>query len=201
MSRIGPTWSSTRRLYAQEKVHPKVLIDELMRQPKEAHSQESGAQTDLFASGHRPKLFAPLPGQLSLNISTFREFQNTEASVASFLFPRTRMTITLTAVVYPPPLVSRPQNGVTSGNFWIGYQRFVNEGLKGGHKEEYYAVEDQRFLGDGEFTESLRTEKEEEPSKPKGSRELDAAASSLADRALPCDSPIVRQLMAGPAQF
>ena len=61
-----------------------------------------------------------------------------------------------------------------------GYQRFVNEGLKGGHKEEYYAVEDQRFLGDEEFTESLRTEKEEEPSKPKGRRELDVAAKRLA---------------------
>jgi len=61
-----------------------------------------------------------------------------------------------------------------------GYQRFVNEGLKGGHKEEFYAVEEQRFLGNEEFTESLRTEKEEEPSKPKGSRELDAAARTLA---------------------
>ena len=61
-----------------------------------------------------------------------------------------------------------------------GYQRFVNDGLRDGHKEDYYAVEDQRFLGDEEFTESLRTEKEEEPSKPKGSRELDAAARTLA---------------------
>lgn len=36
-------------LYIQEKVHPKVLIDDLLRQTKEAKAQESGAQTDLFA--------------------------------------------------------------------------------------------------------------------------------------------------------
>jgi adenine-specific DNA-methyltransferase len=36
-------------LYIQEKVHPKVLIDELVRQSKEARAQEPGAQADLFA--------------------------------------------------------------------------------------------------------------------------------------------------------
>ena len=36
-------------LYIQEKVHPKVLIDDLLKQSKEARTQESGAQTDLFA--------------------------------------------------------------------------------------------------------------------------------------------------------
>lgn len=36
-------------LYIQEKVHPKVLIDDLLRQTKEAKSQEHGFQTDLFA--------------------------------------------------------------------------------------------------------------------------------------------------------
>jgi adenine-specific DNA-methyltransferase len=36
-------------LYIQEKVHPKVLIDDLMRQSKEARAQEPGAQADLFA--------------------------------------------------------------------------------------------------------------------------------------------------------
>jgi adenine-specific DNA-methyltransferase len=36
-------------LYIQEKVHPKVLIDDLLRQSKEAKAQESGAQSDLFA--------------------------------------------------------------------------------------------------------------------------------------------------------
>ena len=36
-------------LYVQEKVHPKVLIDDLLRQTKEVHAEASGAQTDLFA--------------------------------------------------------------------------------------------------------------------------------------------------------
>ena len=36
-------------LYIQEKVHPKVLIDDLLRQTKEAKSQQPGFQTDLFA--------------------------------------------------------------------------------------------------------------------------------------------------------
>src|SRR5436190_16544030 len=36
-------------LYIQEKVHPKVLIDDLLRQSKEAKAQQPGAQVDLFA--------------------------------------------------------------------------------------------------------------------------------------------------------
>ena len=36
-------------LYIQEKVHPKVLIDDLLRQTKEAHVEAPGAQTNLFA--------------------------------------------------------------------------------------------------------------------------------------------------------
>ena len=36
-------------LYIQEKVHPKVLIDDLLKQTKEAKSQTPGFQTDLFA--------------------------------------------------------------------------------------------------------------------------------------------------------
>ena len=36
-------------LYIQEKVHPKVLIDDLLRQTKEAHAEAPGAQTNLFA--------------------------------------------------------------------------------------------------------------------------------------------------------
>jgi adenine-specific DNA-methyltransferase len=35
-------------LYIQEKVHPKVLIDDLLRQTRERRDQESGAQVDLF---------------------------------------------------------------------------------------------------------------------------------------------------------
>src|ERR1041385_758403 len=36
-------------LYIQEKVQPKILIDDLVRQSKEARSDDSGTQTDLFA--------------------------------------------------------------------------------------------------------------------------------------------------------
>ena len=36
-------------LYIQEKVHPKVLIDDLLRQTREAKSEAPGAQPDLFA--------------------------------------------------------------------------------------------------------------------------------------------------------
>lgn len=36
-------------LYIQEKVHPKVLIDDLLRQTREQRKQECGAQPDLFA--------------------------------------------------------------------------------------------------------------------------------------------------------
>jgi len=36
-------------LYIQEKVQPKVLIDDLLRQTKDSRAQETGSQTDLFA--------------------------------------------------------------------------------------------------------------------------------------------------------
>jgi adenine-specific DNA-methyltransferase len=36
-------------LYIQEKVQPKVLIDDLLRQTKDSHTHEVGAQADLFA--------------------------------------------------------------------------------------------------------------------------------------------------------
>ena len=49
-----------------------------------------------------------------------------------------------------------------------GYRRFVQEGLKEGHREEYYRVEDQRFLGAEGFGEKLKREaKEEEIPRPK----------------------------------
>ena len=37
-----------------------------------------------------------------------------------------------------------------------GYRRFVLEGLKEGHREDYYQVEDQRFLGAEEFAQKLK---------------------------------------------
>lgn len=43
-----------------------------------------------------------------------------------------------------------------------GYRRFVLDGLGGGHKGEYYEVEEQRFLGGEEFVEKVRGEVEGE---------------------------------------
>jgi putative transposase len=49
-----------------------------------------------------------------------------------------------------------------------GYRRFVQEGLKEGHRAEYYRVDDQRFLGTAGFGEKLkRRAKEEEILPPK----------------------------------
>jgi adenine-specific DNA-methyltransferase len=36
-------------LYIQEKIHPKVLVDDLLRQTEQARSQQPGFQPDLFA--------------------------------------------------------------------------------------------------------------------------------------------------------
>jgi putative transposase len=55
-----------------------------------------------------------------------------------------------------------------------GYRRFVYEGLKDGHREDYYQVEDQRFLGAEKFAEKLkRKANEEEIFRPK--KQLSAA--------------------------
>ena len=43
-----------------------------------------------------------------------------------------------------------------------GYRRFVLEGLKDGHREDYYQVEDQRFLGAEEFAQKLKRKVNEE---------------------------------------
>ena len=52
-----------------------------------------------------------------------------------------------------------------------GYRRFVQEGLRDGHREEYYDAIDQRFLGEGRFVEKLKVLADEEaetlrPKKP-----------------------------------
>jgi putative transposase len=51
-----------------------------------------------------------------------------------------------------------------------GYRRFVRDGSKEGHREEYYQVADQRFLGGEGFGEKLKRKAEEEeiarPKKP-----------------------------------
>ena len=48
------------------------------------------------------------------------------------------------------------------------YREFLKDGMGGGHKEEYYEVEDQRFLGEKGFGEKLiKPEKEPRPQKRK----------------------------------
>jgi putative transposase len=60
-----------------------------------------------------------------------------------------------------------------------GYRRFVQEGLEEGHREEYYRVADQRFLGEEGFGEELkRRAKEEEMPKPR--RQLSVAFRNAA---------------------
>jgi hypothetical protein len=43
-----------------------------------------------------------------------------------------------------------------------GYRRFVLDGLKEGHREDYYQVEDQRFLGAEEFSHKVKIKVHEE---------------------------------------
>lgn len=50
-----------------------------------------------------------------------------------------------------------------------GYKKFIQDGLEAGHREEYYEVADQRFLGDEEFgAELTRNYEDEEPKKRRG---------------------------------
>jgi REP element-mobilizing transposase RayT len=61
-----------------------------------------------------------------------------------------------------------------------GYRRFVHDGIRGGHKEEYYAVEDQRFLGDEGFGEKMLKKEPRELGKPSKRRSVERAAQGLA---------------------
>ena len=61
-----------------------------------------------------------------------------------------------------------------------GYRKFIEEGLYHGHRDEYYEVAEQRFLGGEEFGERLKQDYEEEP--PKKRRELGLVAKELAAR-------------------
>ena len=61
-----------------------------------------------------------------------------------------------------------------------GYKRFIQEARDTGHRDEYYEVADQRFLGDEEFgAELIRNYEDEEPRKRRGlaivAKELAAA--------------------------
>ncbi len=60
------------------------------------------------------------------------------------------------------------------------YRRFVRDGLGEGHKQEYYEVEDQRFLGAKGFGERLRRKEPALSAKRLTRRSIGAAARDLA---------------------
>jgi putative transposase len=70
------------------------------------------------------------------------------------------------------------------------YQRFIQEGLRDGHREEYYDVKDQRFLGEKRFIEKLKARVEEEPETPR-SKKPAMIAFRHAARALEVDPEVL----------
>lgn len=69
---------------------------------------------------------------------------------------RAYLTGSATAVL-DPTLVLRLLGGRQA------YQRFVLGSMNEGHKDEYYQVEDQRFLGTGDFAQRIKAEAHETP--------------------------------------
>jgi putative transposase len=61
-----------------------------------------------------------------------------------------------------------------------GYRKFVQEDMKDGHREEYYDVIDQRFLGEERFVEKLKVQADEEPEIPRPKRPVSAVFRSAA---------------------
>ena len=57
------------------------------------------------------------------------------------------------------------------------YRAYIQDGMSDGHKDEYYEVEDQRFLGGEGFSEQLQEEHEEE--RPKKRRPLENVVREL----------------------
>ncbi len=71
------------------------------------------------------------------------------------------------------------------------YQRFTQEGLRDGHREEYYDVKDQRFLGEERFIEKLKARVvEEEPETPR-SKQTAMIAFRHAARTLEVDPEVL----------
>lgn len=60
------------------------------------------------------------------------------------------------------------------------YRRFVQDGMGDGHREDYYEVEDQRFLGTGGFGEKMRAEVEEESERQVKKKPLGKTVEALA---------------------
>jgi REP element-mobilizing transposase RayT len=70
-----------------------------------------------------------------------------------------------------------------------GYRRFVMDGIEEGHKDEYYELDDQRFLGPEDFAEKIIDK--EEPSRPMRRKPLAASAARIA-QALSLEPKILR---------
>ena len=60
------------------------------------------------------------------------------------------------------------------------YRRFVQDGIEDGHREDYYDVEDQRFLGAEGFGERMRAEVEEESKRRFKGKQLGKVVEALA---------------------
>ena len=63
-----------------------------------------------------------------------------------------------------------------------GYRKFVFEGLNDGHKDEYYTVEDQRFLGAQGFGKKIVNREPEQRSKTGKRRSIEAVVKGLAGK-------------------
>jgi REP element-mobilizing transposase RayT len=70
------------------------------------------------------------------------------------------------------------------------YRRFVQEGVKDGHREEYYDVVDQRFLGEERFVEKLKVQADEEPETARPKKPVIAAFRNAA-RALEVEPAVL----------
>jgi chromosomal replication initiation ATPase DnaA len=62
------------------------------------------------------------------------------------------------------------------------YQRFMMDGVEAGHKEEYYEVEDQRFLGPEGFGEKLENQVSKEKAVSQRRKPLDRTLDGLAKK-------------------
>jgi len=62
------------------------------------------------------------------------------------------------------------------------YERFVLEGMSEDHNEEYYAVEDQRFLGDEGFGGQIGRKAEGEKEQPKKKKSIEEDFKEIAKR-------------------
>ncbi len=78
-----------------------------------------------------------------------------------------------------PTDVLDPRPGLRLFGGAAAYQRFCQEGLGEGHRDEYYQILDQRFLGPEEF--GARLGSQERPlSRPKGRRTLNQTLKTIA---------------------